>query len=122
MRVPGDEDVDIQLSLEQRQAGHVAPGDHLVAVDEADLKLAHCDHLLLRVVQVLRGNIRKVLCCTVFMYRLNEAHQAVTSAVIIILKGCPFFWLLLKIESRAGETQFARREQLQFHYTAISLQ
>lgn len=62
MRVPGDEDVDIQLSLEQRQAGHVAPGDHLVAVDEADLKLAHCDHLLLRVVQVLRGNIRTSSC------------------------------------------------------------
>lgn len=55
--VPGDEDVDVQLPLEQRQAGHVAPGDHLVAVDETDLELAHCDHLLLRVVQVLRGNV-----------------------------------------------------------------
>lgn len=56
VRVPGDEDVDIQLSLEQRQTGHVAPGDHLMAVDETDLKLAHRHHLLLRVVQVLRGD------------------------------------------------------------------
>lgn len=56
VRVPGDEDVHVQLSLQQRQAGHVAPGDHLVAVDEADLKLAHRHHLLLRVVQVLGGS------------------------------------------------------------------
>lgn len=55
--VPGDEDVDIQLSLEQRQTGHVAPGDHLMAVDETNLKLAHCHHLLLRVVQVLRRDM-----------------------------------------------------------------
>jgi len=54
VRVPGDEDIDIKLSLEQCQAGHVTPGDHLVAVDEANLELAHCDHLLLWVVQVLR--------------------------------------------------------------------
>lgn len=55
VRVPGDEDVHIQLSLEQRQAGHVSPGDYLVAVNEADLKLAHRHHLLLWVVQVLRA-------------------------------------------------------------------
>lgn len=54
MCVAGNEDVDVQLPLQQRQAGHVAPRDHLVAVDEADLKLAHRHHLLLRVVQVLR--------------------------------------------------------------------
>lgn len=65
VRVPRDEDVDIQLSLEQRQTGHVAPGDHLVAVDETDLKLAHCHYLLLRVVQVLRGNIKGL--CTVVL-------------------------------------------------------
>lgn len=48
--VPRDEDVDIQLSLEQRQTGHVAPGDHLVAVDETDFKLPNCHYLLLWVV------------------------------------------------------------------------
>lgn len=53
VRVSRDEDVDVELPLQQRQAGHIAPGDHLVAVDEADLKLAHCDHLLLWIVQVL---------------------------------------------------------------------
>lgn len=53
MCVPRYEDVDVQLSLEQRQTGHVTPRDHLVAMDETDLKLAHCHHLLLRVVQVL---------------------------------------------------------------------
>lgn len=57
VRVPGNEDVDVQLPLEQRQAGHVAPGDHLVAVDQPDLELAHCDHLLLRVVQGLGRNM-----------------------------------------------------------------
>ena len=67
VRVPRDEDVDVQLPLEQRQAGHVAPGDHLVAVDEADLKLAHCDHLLLRVVQVLRGGEQALLHTVVFI-------------------------------------------------------
>lgn len=51
--VPGDEDVDVQLPLEQRQAGHVPPWDHLMAMDETDLKLPHCHYLLLRVVQVL---------------------------------------------------------------------
>lgn len=55
--VAGDEDVHVQLPLEQRQAGHVAPGDHLVAVDETDLELAHCDHFLLWVIQVLSGNV-----------------------------------------------------------------
>jgi len=54
VRVPRDEDVHVQLPLQQRQAGHVAPWHHLVAVDETDLKLAHRHHLLLRVVQVLR--------------------------------------------------------------------
>lgn len=54
VRVPGDEDIYVELSLQQRQAGHVAPRNHLVAVDQADLELAHSDHLLLRVVQVLR--------------------------------------------------------------------
>ena len=53
VRMSGDEDVDIELSLQQRQAGHVAPGDHLVAMDEANFELAYCDHLLLWVVQVL---------------------------------------------------------------------
>lgn len=52
--VPRDKDVNVELSLEECQAGHVAPGDHLMAVDESNLKLAHCDHLLLWVVQVLR--------------------------------------------------------------------
>lgn len=55
--VSRDEDVYVQLPLEERQAGHVAPGDDLVPVDEADLELAHSDHLLLGVVQVLKGNI-----------------------------------------------------------------
>lgn len=62
VRVARNEDVDVQLPLEQRQAGHVAPGDHLVAVDQADLKLAHGHHLLLRVVHVLvstRGGKRR---------------------------------------------------------------
>ena len=61
VRVSRDEDVDIQLSLEKRQTGHVAPRDHLVSVDEANLELAHCHHLLLRVVQVLRRNERTCL-------------------------------------------------------------
>lgn len=55
--VSRDEDVYVQLPLEECQAGHVAPGDDLVPVDEADLELAHSDHLLLGVVQVLTGNI-----------------------------------------------------------------
>lgn len=55
MRVSRDEDVHVQLPLEECQAGHVAPGDDLVPVDEADLELAHGDHLLLGVVQVLTG-------------------------------------------------------------------
>lgn len=58
VRVAGDEDVDVELPLQQRQAGHVAPRDHLVAVDEANLELAHRHHLLLRVVEVLRGKRR----------------------------------------------------------------
>lgn len=57
VRVSGDEDVHVQLPLEKRQAGHVAPGDDLVPVDEADLELAHGDHLLLGVVQVLGGKV-----------------------------------------------------------------
>lgn len=57
VRVSRDEDVHVQLPLEKRQAGHVAPGDDLVPVDETDLELAHGDHLLLGVVQVLRGNV-----------------------------------------------------------------
>lgn len=51
--VARDEDVHVQLPLEQRQAGHVAPGDHLMAMDETDLELADCDHFLLGVIQVL---------------------------------------------------------------------
>lgn len=50
VRVPRDEDVDVQLSLEQGQTGHVTPGDHLVAVDETDLKLPDCHYLLLWVI------------------------------------------------------------------------
>lgn len=57
MCVSRDEDVHVQLPLEKRQAGHVAPGDDLVPVDEPDLELAHSDHLLLGVVQVLRGRV-----------------------------------------------------------------
>lgn len=57
VRVSRDEDVYVQLPLEKCQAGHVAPGDDLVPVDETDLELAHGDHLLLRIVQVLTGNI-----------------------------------------------------------------
>lgn len=57
MCVSRDEDVHVQLPLEKRQAGHVAPGDDLVAVDETDLELAHGDHLLLGVVQVLGGEV-----------------------------------------------------------------
>ncbi len=53
MCVPRNEDVDIQLPLQQPQTSHVAPRDHLVAVDETDLKLANCDNLLLWVIQVL---------------------------------------------------------------------
>lgn len=53
MCVPRDKDVNVELSLEECQAGHVTPGDHLMSVDESNLKLAHCDHLLLWIVQVL---------------------------------------------------------------------
>lgn len=55
--VSRDEDVHVQLPLEKRQAGHVTPGDDLVPVDETDLELAHSDHLLLGVVQVLGGEV-----------------------------------------------------------------
>ena len=61
VRVSGDEDVHVQLSLQQPQAGHVPPGDDLVAVDQADLELAHRHHLLLRVVEVLDGSERRML-------------------------------------------------------------
>lgn len=53
MCVSRDEDIYVQLPLEERQAGHVAPGDDLVPVDETNLELAYGDHLLLGVVQVL---------------------------------------------------------------------
>lgn len=69
MRVSRDEDVHVQLPLEESQAGHVAPGDDLVPVDEADLELAHGDHLLLGVVQVLTGNSRA------FMVRFDDSND-----------------------------------------------
>ena len=51
--VTGDEDVDVQLPLHHGQTLHLAPGHHLVAVTQPDAELAHCHHLLLRVVHVL---------------------------------------------------------------------
>lgn len=56
MRVTRDENIHVQLPLEKREAGHVAPRDHLVPVDQTDLKLAHGHNLLLRVVQILEGS------------------------------------------------------------------
>lgn len=51
--VARDENIHIQLSLKQRKAGHVTPGYHLMAVDQTDLELPHCYHLLLWIIQVL---------------------------------------------------------------------
>lgn len=54
--VAGYEDVDVQLALNERQRFGVAPRDHLMAVSQPDPELAHGDHLLLRVTQVLGAN------------------------------------------------------------------
>lgn len=96
VRVAGDEDVDVQLPLQQRQAGHVAPRDHLVAVDEADLKLAHRHHLLLRVVQVLRVRERK------------RGAQAVrkTPRITLVISLCSLFFLPLTLEEDGGSFCF----------------
>lgn len=48
--VARDEDIHVQLPLQESEAGHVAPRDHLVPVDQTDLELSHSHHLLLRVV------------------------------------------------------------------------
>ena len=53
MSVAGDEDVDIQLPLQHRQALRVAPRHHLVAVTQTNAELADRDDLLLRIVEVL---------------------------------------------------------------------
>ena len=53
MRVSGDKHVDVELTLQHGQALLVAPRNHLMAVCETDAKLAHRDHFLLRIVQIL---------------------------------------------------------------------
>lgn len=53
VRVARDENIHVQLPLEKGEAGHVAPRDHLVPVNETDLKLAHSHDLLLGVIQIL---------------------------------------------------------------------
>lgn len=55
VRVARDENIHIQLPLEKGEAGHVSPWDHLVPVDQTNLKLAHRNHLLFRVIQILWG-------------------------------------------------------------------
>lgn len=70
--VSRDEDVYVQLSLEQGKAGHVSPGDDLVAVDQTDLKLAHRHHLLLRVVQVLEGKLKRNVLGKGKVYKLHD--------------------------------------------------
>ena len=41
MRVSGDEDVDVELSLHGGQAVGVAPGHDLMAVNQADFELTY---------------------------------------------------------------------------------
>lgn len=109
MCVSRDEDVDIQLPLEQRQTGHVAPRDHLMAVDETDLKLAHRHHLLLRVVQVLRGNVSceernkyNEVCALLFsateicdVHRFTQAQQ-ISSSITELKHVSSLIMLFLK--------------------------
>lgn len=52
--VSWNEDVHIKLPLEQSQAGHVTPGDHLVAVNQPDFELSNSHNFLLWIVQVLK--------------------------------------------------------------------
>lgn len=85
--VSRDEDIHVQLPLEKRQAGHVAPGDDLVPVDETNLELAHGDHLLLGVVQVLRGkddsNDNSSLACMYMMI----SKRSLNNSIVVAKKG-----------------------------------
>lgn len=51
--VARNQDVDVKLALQESEAGHVAPGNDLVAVDQPNLKLPHSDHFLFRIIQIL---------------------------------------------------------------------
>ncbi len=54
--VSRDEYVNIELSLQDRQALHVSPGHHLVAMAQTNAELTHGDNFLLGVVQILAGD------------------------------------------------------------------
>jgi len=53
MRVSRDENVNIQLSLDHREAVRVAPRHNLMTMTQTDTEAADRHHFLLRVVQVL---------------------------------------------------------------------
>ena len=68
VRVSGDEDVAVQLSVDQGQSVRIAGRHQLVAVTEPDFELTHGDHLLfgpivvevLQVVQVAPDDVHVV--------------------------------------------------------------
>ena len=53
VRVASNKDINVQLSLKQREAFRVSPRHDLVAVAQADLKLANGDSFLLRIRGIL---------------------------------------------------------------------
>lgn len=53
VRVAWNQDVDVKLPLQESEAGHVTPGNDLMAVDQPNLKLPHGDHFLFGIVQIL---------------------------------------------------------------------
>ena len=48
MGVPAHKDVTVQLALDRCQSFHVAPWDHLMPVDNTDLKVVDLDDFGLR--------------------------------------------------------------------------
>lgn len=53
MRVSRYQNIDVQLSLYQRQRLGIAPRHHLVPVRQPDAELSHRHHLLFRIVGVV---------------------------------------------------------------------
>ena len=48
--VTGDEDIDFEFPLNQSQTFIIAPRDNLVAMTQANVKLANCDNFLVWII------------------------------------------------------------------------
>lgn len=68
VRVSRDENVHIQLPLQQCQAGHIAPGNNLMAVNQPDSELPDSYYFLFRIIQALRRRKAQPI------YQPNTAH------------------------------------------------